>query len=175
MLQSSACAAATASSVRRDDEEIRLANLAARVAAAGRRFLATGSLDEHRDLPVLRSARDLLQAGAATLSHDIVPHSADVFQRESYALARLTHSALHTGPPERGVDTNRKHATAKELQQLADDVSVLLDPHAKPADVRSAADDVSKVFSRISSTVLREFARSGDSIGGASGSGATTL
>lgn len=175
--ESSTSVAATASSVGRDAEEIRLANLAARVAAAGRRVLATGSLDEHRDLPVLRSAQQLLQAGAATLSDDIVPHYPDIVQQESYTLARLADSALRTqtGRPERAAYTNRRLATARELRQLADHVSVLLDPHAELDEVRSAAGDVSRVFSRISATVLREVGRSGDSIGGRGGSGAATL
>jgi hypothetical protein len=169
--------AAGAASIRRDTEEIRLANLAARVAAAGRRILTRGSLDEHRDLPVLRAAQRLLQAGAATLSDDVTPNYSDVVQQESYTLARITHSALRiqTAQPGRTSETNRRLATARELRELADDIAVLLDPEAKTGDLRSAAHNVSKVFSRISATVLRELGRSGDSTGGRNQCGTAAL
>lgn len=85
--------AARGVSIQRDTDEIRLANLAARVAAAGRRVLAKGSFDEQRDRQVLRSARQLLEVGAATLSDDVVPIYSEIVQQDSYTLARLTNRA----------------------------------------------------------------------------------
>lgn len=164
-----AVAVATASPLGREIENLGLASLAARVAAAARRALAGLGIDPRRDTKVLESAETLLRTGAAVLRGDSVPPTADETSRhESYAFARITHSALshRTARPDGLDDARRREATAKALLELADDLRILRTEPADSPAVESSARELSNVFGRISTNVLSNMGSPGDSIGG---------
>lgn len=159
--------AATAGSVGRETEDLRFANLAARVAAAARRVIRDGHFDPRRDEPFLRVAEELLRTGAATLNGETTPYSSDSLRQESYAFARLTHSALspRTVRSTPASDPERRRKMASELEQLADDVAMILTEQLDSDSSRKAAEEIRNTFGRISSSVLRELGRPGDSLG----------
>ncbi len=160
--------AATASSLGRETEDLSLANLAARVAAAARRVLNGSGLDPRRDISVLQSAERLLRAGAEALGGDgPLPSPQAPSRQESYAFARITHSALstRTARPQHPLEEGRRLAS-KEFIKLADELRTLLDERADETNLMTAALDLNRVFGRISSAVLGEMGRPGDSVGG---------
>jgi hypothetical protein len=162
--------AATAPSVGREAERLSLANLAARVAAAARRVLAGRGLDPRRDARMLESAERLLRGGAATLRRDESHTSTAAPQQDSYAFARITHSALssRTARPESADEGQRREAAAKAFLELAQDVRLLLEREPNDPEAREAAQNLNDVFGQISSSVLRELGTPGDSLGGES-------
>ena len=54
---------------------------------------------------------------------------------------------------------------ASELEQLADDVATILTEQLDSDSSRKAAEEIRNTFGRISSSVLRELGRPGDSLG----------
>jgi hypothetical protein len=169
MYQSSPGIAATASPLGRETEELRLANLAARVAAAARRVARGKRLDPQRDESVLAEIEQILRTGAASLDGDSSELSGYRASRQtSYAFARLTNSVLNTPPrrPDGHDELTTRRAAAQTLRELADDVRDLLVSSDDPRSVVPTAQRVEMTFNRISSNVLSSLGRPGDSLAG---------
>ncbi len=162
--------AATASSLGRETEDLRLANLSARVAAAARRVASGQSLDLQRDKPVLVEAERILRTGAAALEGE--PSSLPDYHdatKTSYAFARLTNSVLNAPPrrPDEHDGHAARRAAASTLLELAGRIHTILTDGNSSPDLRQTAEQIEEIFSRISGAVLSALGRPGDSLAGA--------
>lgn len=161
--------AATAGSLGRETEDLRLANLAARVAAAARRVAHGQSLDPQRDRRVLVDVEQILRTGASALQGDpskLPDYHATV--PTSYAFARLTNSVLNA-PPRRADEHDEpaaRRVAAQTLLKLAGNIDTMLAAGNDPS-VIPVAQDVEKTFNRISANVLSALGRPGDTLTGA--------
>lgn len=156
----------------RGGDDVRFANMAARVAAAARRFAVTEHLDPTRDHQVLLHVRELFLTAARDIEQPTSINTSAPSAQDSYALARITHSALSEPrePTAREIDQRRTNVAA-EFREIARDLTKLLEPVAEqePSETkkqrRLAAEQLRKVFSSVSKTALREVGRHGDSLG----------
>jgi len=161
--------AATASSLGRETEDVRLASMAARVAAAARRAERGQTLDPRRDRAVLLEAERILRTGAAALADDpskLPEHQ--VSRQTSYAFARLTNSVLNApaAPPDQHDEPATRLAAARTLIELADNIQAILSGSGRDNSLIPIARNIEKTFDLISGNVLSALGRPGDSLGG---------
>ena len=164
--------AATADSVGRETRSLTLAHLASRTAAAARRLLAGLPIDPRRDVPALVTMSELLATAAETLVSSEPRTTGSTRGHDSYALARITHSALTSSPNlrlsgDRPEDDTSRRRTATELQELRDQIQTMLADEADSATKQAAAENVRRVFEAVGASVLSGLGGPGDTLGGA--------